>query len=76
MAEQVDRPTHYGGTDCIEAMEKMLSREEFIGFLRGTIFRYQWRWRQKNGEQDLEKARWYDRYLKEYMQRCPEPVST
>jgi len=42
----------------------MLSADEYKGFLRGNIFKYQWRYRMKNGLEDLRKAQWYlDRLL-------------
>ena len=43
----------------------MLSKEELIGYLRGNSFKYRWRFRQKNGKQDLEKAEWYEKKLKD-----------
>ena len=64
----VNNPSHYtdGGIECIEAMEAMLSKEEFIGYLRGNAFKYQWRLRKKwNCSEDLEKAEWYLSKLKE-----------
>lgn len=70
----VNKPHHYGGTDCIDALAKMLSREEMIGFLRGTIFTYMWRWRLKDGERDLAKAKWYQTYLDQYLMDHPEPT--
>ena len=59
--DPVNSPSHYasGGIECIDAMQAMLSREEFIGYLRGNIFKYQWRYKLKNGVEDLEKAQWY-----------------
>jgi hypothetical protein len=42
----------------------MLSREEFIGFLRGNSFKYRWRCRSKrNAVKDLLKAQWYENRL-------------
>jgi hypothetical protein len=57
----VNHPSHYvdGGIECIEAIEAQLSPEEFEGYLRGCCIKYQWRWRNKGGVQDLEKCRWY-----------------
>lgn len=59
--DAVNNPSHYttGGIECIDAMQAMLSREEFIGYLRGNIFKYQWRYQHKNGIEDLKKAQWY-----------------
>lgn len=61
----VNHPNHYsqGKIECIEAMKSMLTKEEFRGFLRGSIFKYQWRVMDKNGIEDLEKAKWYLDYL-------------
>ena len=65
--ENVNSPTHYnsGNVECIDAIESMLTKEEFIGFLRGNILKYQWRYKQKNGAEDLKKAQWYFDKLKE-----------
>lgn len=61
MSDVVNRPEHYrqGGLECIEAIEASMSREEFQGYLKGNIEKYVWRYRYKNGAQDLHKARWY-----------------
>ena len=61
MNDVVNRPEHYrqGGLECIEAIEASMSREEFQGYLKGNIEKYVWRYRYKNGVQDLHKARWY-----------------
>tara|TARA_R110000803_G_scaffold84087_3_gene150267 strand:+ start:6326 stop:6826 length:501 start_codon:yes stop_codon:yes gene_type:complete len=58
----VNAPSHYnnGKVECIDAMEAMLTKEEFIGYLRGNTFKYQWRCRYKGKtSQDLRKATWY-----------------
>ena len=60
--DMVNSPSHYktGKIECIEAMEAMLSREEFIGYLRGNAFKYQWRFLHKGkAKEDLAKAKWY-----------------
>lgn len=61
MSDMVNRPGHYrqGGVECIEAIEASMSREEFQGYLKGNIEKYVWRYRYKNGLEDLRKARWY-----------------
>lgn len=62
------KPSHYqmAQMECIEAMKHMLNDEEFIGFLSGNVFKYLWRWRHKNGLEDLKKA--YD-YLGRLVQK-------
>lgn len=61
MSDVVNKPEHYrqGGLECIEAIEASMSREEFQGYLKGNIEKYVWRYRYKNGVQDLHKAKWY-----------------
>jgi len=60
--EQVDHHAHYnqGRIECIDAMEeasKHLTGDEAI--CTSNIIKYVWRWKHKNGKQDLEKAKWY-----------------
>tara|TARA_R110002020_G_scaffold238795_2_gene451331 strand:- start:482 stop:748 length:267 start_codon:yes stop_codon:yes gene_type:complete len=65
----VNHPPHYsggeGGIECIDAMRSMLTREEYIGYLRGNSLKYRWRFRSKNGIEDLKKAAWYEEKLLE-----------
>ena len=65
----VNHPPHYnnGKIECIEAIEAMLTHEEFIGYLRGNSLKYRWRFRYKNGIQDLDKADWYENKLKQIL---------
>ena len=67
--DPVNSPSHYasGGLECITAMEASMSPEEFQGYLRGNIFKYCWRFKDKGGLQDLHKANWYlDRLIKHH----------
>lgn len=79
MQDYVDSPAHYtgGAIECIDAIESMLSDcdDGYEGYLRGQILKYTWRFRQKKtlhgmelaeGQQDLEKAQWYQHRLMEY----------
>ena len=61
----VNKPKHYnqGGIECIDAIEAMLTHEEFVGYLRGNSLKYRWRFRYKNGKEDLLKAQWYEKRL-------------
>ena len=61
----VSKPKHYnsGEIECIDAMQSMLSPEEFIGYLRGNSFKYRWRYPDKNGMEDILKAQWYETKL-------------
>ena len=66
----VHSPEHYnqGHTECIDAIEAMLSVEEYIGYLRGNSMKYRWRFRYKNGLEDLNKAEWYEKRLVKFME--------
>ena len=66
----VHSPAHYnqGQTECIDAIEAMLSQEEYIGYLRGNSMKYRWRFRYKNGFEDLNKADWYEKRLVKFME--------
>lgn len=65
--DNVERPKHYlqGNLEVIDILEDQLTEEEFRGFLRGNIIKYNLRYRTKNGVEDLKKANWYlDRLTK------------
>lgn len=59
--DPVNRPAHYtsGGTECIDAMQAAFGGEAVKDFCLCNAFKYLWRHRQKNGVEDLKKARWY-----------------
>lgn len=66
----VDHPAHYnaGGIECIDGIEAALGREQFIGFLRGQVIKYQWRLGHKDDPaQDAAKAHWYSTKLTEVL---------
>lgn len=65
MADKVNHPEHYnqGTIECIDAIEAMLTPEEFIGYLRGSIMKYEWRYPNKNGVEDLNKSQWFTNKL-------------
>ena len=69
MTDLVNNPPHYnkGEIECIDAIEAMLTHEEYVGYLRGNSLKYRWRFRYKNGVQDLEKAEWYENKLMEIL---------
>ncbi len=65
--DAVNSPAHYtsGGIECIDCIKAALG-ENFIGFLIGNVFKYCYRYRNKNGLEDLKKAQWYlNRAIKE-----------
>ena len=46
------------GIETIDALEAMLV-DGFDYYLQGNIVKYLWRFRYKNGVEDLKKAQWY-----------------
>lgn len=62
LLEKIDHPEHYtqGGIECIDAIAaatSQLTGEE--AFCTGNAIKYIWRWKSKNGVEDLRKAIWY-----------------
>ena len=68
-ADPVNHPSHYtsGEIECIDAIKASMTREAFLGFLKGSIIKYCWRYEKKvNPAEDIKKAGWYrDRLEKE-----------
>ena len=63
--DNVNHPRHYEKTcsiECIEAMEICFGVEAVIHFCECNAFKYIWRYKNKNGQEDLEKALWYCNY--------------
>ena len=58
--DMVNSPPHYNatGVECIDAIAAATG-EGFEYYLQGNIMKYVWRYRYKNGTEDLKKARWY-----------------
>ena len=67
--DNVNHPVHYGQGKivCIDYIEDFLTKEEFIGYLRGNLAKYLHRWRRKGGLEDLDKADWYLLRLRKVM---------
>lgn len=59
--DNVNHPSHYtqGGIECIKAIEASMTPEEFQGYCKGNVIKYCWRFREKNGLEDLKKAQVY-----------------
>ena len=60
--DPVNHPVHYAdlcSLECIEAMEIAFGSDGLIYFCLCNAFKYVWRCKNKNGKQDLEKAKWY-----------------
>ena len=58
--DMVNSPAHYNkaGIETIDALEAMLV-DGFDYYLQGNIVKYLWRFRYKNGIEDLKKAQQY-----------------
>ena len=58
--DMVNHPPHYNqkSVECIDAIESATDNG-FEYYLQGNIIKYLWRYRYKNGLQDLKKASWY-----------------
>lgn len=67
--DAVNNPSHYkaGDIECIDAIRASMSKEQFIGYLKGNVEKYVWRMSYKGRPvEDLRKARWYlDRMVEE-----------
>lgn len=60
--DMVNHPSHYtnGEIECIEAIKASMSKDEFLGYLKGNAMKYVWRYRLKGKpREDLEKANFY-----------------
>ena len=58
--DAVNNPPHYNqaGIECIDAI-RAATGDGYEYYLQGNIMMYLWRYRYKNGAEDLKKARWY-----------------
>ena len=66
MSDNVNHPSHYtqGGIECIEALEAATVNLKGIeAVCTANAIKYLWRWKDKNGAEDLNKAIWYIKKL-------------
>ncbi|MBR5790230.1 MAG: DUF3310 domain-containing protein [Phascolarctobacterium sp.] len=67
--DNVNHPSHYvqGGIECIDAIKAAVTGLEGIeAVCTANVIKYIWRWKHKNGVEDLRKSRWYlERLIKE-----------
>lgn len=62
MKDMVNSPDHYtqGSIECIDAIEEVVKHLDGMeAMCTGNAIKYLWRWRHKNGAEDLKKAVWY-----------------
>lgn len=70
----VSHPSHYAsenGIECIDAIRAALG-EGFEGYCTGNVLKYIWRYKKKNGLQDLKKASVYLNWLIQYLETKKE----
>ncbi|MBW7475936.1 DUF3310 domain-containing protein [Paenibacillus oenotherae] len=69
MNDNVNQPSHYtaGNVECIDAIEAATTGLEGIeAVCTANVIKYVWRWKRKNGLEDILKARWYlDKLIKQ-----------
>ena len=67
--DMVNHPSHYtqGGIECIDALKAAtISKTGIEAICTANAIKYLWRYEEKNGIEDVKKARWYiDRLIKE-----------
>ena len=62
MSKDNINPDHYKNStslECIEAMEMMFGEDAILKFCMCNAYKYIWRHKNKNGQEDLKKAQWY-----------------
>lgn len=75
--EHVNHPPHYQGRiECIDYVEDKLTKEEYIGFLKGSILKYISRLGKKENDlDDSRKAMWYLERLTQIYSKEPNTSS-
>lgn len=70
-SDMVNSPPHYNksGIECIDAI-RAATEDGYEYYLQGNIMKYLWRYRYKNGTEDLKKAQWYLDKLIEEVEGC------
>ena len=66
--DNINHPKHYlvGGIEAIDIIQSRLTKEEFIGYLKGSKLKYDLRYPFKGRpEEDLAKSEWYKNKLLE-----------
>ena len=67
--DMVSHPKHYnqGGIECIDALKAAtVGKRGIEAVCVANVIKYLWRYEEKNGVEDIRKAKWYiERLLKE-----------
>ena len=72
MPDMVNHPAHYnipGRKECLDEMIDLFGLQNTIIFCSMNSYKYRYRADLKGGQQDLQKAEWYDRKAAELMKR-------
>ena len=72
MNDNVTHPSHYtqGKVECLDAIESAVTGLTGIeAVFTGHVIRYAWRWKHKNGLEDLRKALFYLQRLIEIVEK-------
>lgn len=71
-ADPVNHPNHYEMVGPFESFDIIVESLGIYGarqFCQGNIIKYQTRYKEKNGEEDLKKRHWYDR-MDQMLAKC------
>ena len=71
--DPVNHPDHYtqGGIECKDAIKAAVTAlGGYEGFLTGNAIKYLWRWKLKNGAEDLRKAAFWIQELVDETEAC------
>jgi|TARA_R110000824_G_scaffold197329_1_gene380741 hypothetical protein len=80
MTDYLVNPKHYKsdkGLECIDCIEGVV--EGLTGIEAtdtGNIMKYLWRWKNKDGVNDLKKAQWYINHLIAHVENDTEKLKT
>ena len=62
MSDNVNKPAHYtqGSIECIDAIAEVVKELKGMEAVNtANVMKYMWRWKHKNGVEDVKKAAWY-----------------
>ena len=80
MTDYLVNPKHYKsdkGLECIDCIEGVV--QDLVGVEAtdtGNIMKYLWRWKNKDGVNDLKKAQWYINHLIAHVENDTEKLKT
>ena len=70
--DMISHPSHYQSETGLEAIDVIeaftFDLKGIESFDTGNVLKYMCRWKQKNGVQDLKKAKWYLEHLIDHVE--------